>query len=58
MRETKIYCDHCGKVLDEMKDYTDTEIEVKSWFKCDLCSDCINELNNIVLSFCKKGGAE
>ena len=56
MRETKIYCDHCGKVLDNMTDYCDTEIEVKSWFKCDLCNECITELDNIVLTFCKKGG--
>lgn len=39
MRETKTYCDHCGKVLNEMIDYTDTEIEVKRWFKCDLCAE-------------------
>ena len=58
MRETKIYCDHCGKVLNEMNDYTDNEIEVKSWFKCDLCAECIDELDKIVLAYCKKGGAE
>jgi hypothetical protein len=56
MRDTKIYCDHCGKVLHEMHDYIDTEIEVKSWFKCDLCADCIAELEKIVVKFCKKGG--
>jgi hypothetical protein len=58
MRETKVYCDHCGKVLDGMVDYNDTEIDVKSWFKCDLCAKCIEELDEIVLRFCKKGGAE
>jgi hypothetical protein len=58
MRETKVYCDHCGKTLNEMCDYCDTEIEVKAWFKCDLCKDCIDELAQIVLGFCKKGGAE
>lgn len=58
MRETKAYCDHCGKVLNEKLDYCDTEIEAKSWFKCDLCKDCIDELDQIVLDFCKRGGAE
>lgn len=56
MRETKTYCDHCGKVLDEMHDYVDIEIEARSWFKCDLCSGCMQELENIVLAFCEKGG--
>lgn len=56
MRETKIYCDHCGKVLDQMHDYVDTEIEVKSFFRCDLCADCIEELDRAVVKFIKKGG--
>jgi hypothetical protein len=56
MKETKIYCDHCGKVLDEMCDYTDTEIEVRYFFKCDLCAECIDKLDKIVLAYCKKGG--
>lgn len=56
MRETKVYCDHCGKELNEMFDYCDTEIEAKSWFKSDLCKGCMDELEQIVLAFCKKGG--
>lgn len=39
-----------------MYDYTDTEIEAISWFKCDLCKDCMGELDQIVKVFCKKGG--
>lgn len=58
MRVIKDYCDHCGKVLDNMNDYCDTKIEVKGWYKCDLCNECITELDNIVKEFCKKGGAE
>ena len=58
MKETKIYCDHCGKVLDEMKDYVDTEIEARAWFKVDLCSACIGELENFVFEFCGKRGGE
>ena len=58
MREMKIYCDHCGKVLDEMKDYVDTEIEAKNWFKADLCSSCIDELAKLVMGFCGMKGGE
>lgn len=58
MTEAKTYCDHCGKELHYMTDYIDTVINAKSLFKCDLCNDCINELDEIVLKFCKKGGAE
>lgn len=56
MRETKIYCDHCGKVLDEMKDYPDTEIDVIAWFRTDLCASCAKEISNTVLKFCGKEG--
>ena len=56
MRETKIYCDHCKKELDEMQDYTDTEIDVFAWFNADLCADCAKEISNTVLKFCGKEG--
>ena len=59
MREVKIYCDHCGKVLNEMKDYVDTEINAHTWFKTDLCDKCIKDLDRIVREFCgKKDGGE
>lgn len=54
MRETKIYCDHCGKVLDEMKDYTDGTLDiVVDCVKTDLCTDCFNQLCNYIYNFCK-----
>ena len=59
MRVTKDYCDHCGKVLNCMKDYGDTEVTILTFFQTDLCADCIKELDDIALKFCgKKGGAE
>jgi hypothetical protein len=58
MREIKDYCDHCGKELNCMKDYGDTEIVVLTSFKADLCAECIVSLDEIALKFCKKGGAE
>ena len=56
MTVTKDYCDHCGKELDYMKDYGETEIIALHLFKADLCAECIEELDRIVFAFCKKGG--
>ena len=53
MRETKIYCDHCGKVIDDMKDYTYLEINE---IECDLCAGCAKELNKVVMKYCGKEG--
>lgn len=53
MKETKCVCDHCGKKLDEMKDYIDVgeDIGIGSNINGDLCSDCYHELENIVIGF-------
>lgn len=56
MRETKIYCDHCGKVLDGMRGYYDQEICFCEYETADLCNKCIEELDEIIKAFCKKGG--
>lgn len=55
MTKTKIYCDHCGKELDEMHDYTDVEIDMGvSWLRTDLCQECIQELKDTIFTFCEK----
>ena len=55
MKETKIYCDHCGAVLDEMVDYTDCEIDtIKSFVKCDLCKECVELLDETIKKFLNK----
>lgn len=55
MVKTTRYCDHCGKEIDTMKDYWDTEIIVcYSWCDVDLCEDCYNKLKEIVKQFCNK----
>lgn len=55
MRVIKDFCDHCGKELDVMCDYVDVDIECSHIFvKVDLCTNCFNELNEILLKFCKK----
>ena len=56
MRVVKDYCDHCGKELNCMKDYADTEITVLTFFTTDLCAECMAGLDEIVLKFCTKGG--
>ena len=49
-------CDHCGKELDEMHDYVDTEIDAVCWFSgVDLCKECAKELEKIVTSFLNRG---
>lgn len=54
MKETKIYCDHCGKVLDTRYDYNDITIEMNHKWQdhIDLCEECFEELWNIINKFC------
>lgn len=55
MKELVTTCDHCGKKLDEMKDYVDTEFNtIDEWFKVDLCSECYAEISKIIERFCGK----
>ena len=55
MKEFVITCDHCGKKLDEMKDFIDTEFDtIDEWFKADLCSECHTEISNTIKKFCGK----
>ena len=63
MRKSTIHCDHCGKELDEMHDWVDTNIEIGSYTgKADLCKGCLDTLcamSNHFLSNCRqKGGGE
>lgn len=52
MTQTKIYCDHCGKELDEMHDYPDIKIDTLDEFlKCDLCKACYEELGELICGF-------
>lgn len=52
MRRQVYNCDHCGKELNPMKDYTEIEINDFDFVKeVDLCEYCFNELCNIVREF-------
>lgn len=53
MTETKYFCDHCEKELNLLKDYDDIGIDIgSSYIAADLCSECTNELTNIIRDFC------
>lgn len=55
MTITKVYCDHCGKVLDEKSDYVDLRIEMcHKAHNVDLCTKCFEKLVDTVKEFCKR----
>ena len=60
MKENKIYCDHCGKEMDRMHDFEDTQIDMAhKWTTVDLCAECLDKLYDLVCNFCKmKEGAD
>lgn len=49
----KRVCDHCGKELDTMTEYYDTDIELPTrvFYNVDLCKKCCDDLYNIVSQF-------
>lgn len=52
MKETKVYCDHCGKEIDTFKEYPDIRISLNHVnAETDLCEKCFNDLNIIVGKF-------
>lgn len=55
MTITKVYCDHCGKVLDNMCDYIGLHIEIcHKAHDVDLCTDCFEKLDKTIKEFCKR----
>ena len=54
MKKTVFYCDHCGKEIDEMHDYTDQEIGLFGYETADLCTECMEELDRNIKKFCGK----
>ena len=44
-------CDHCGKRLDEMRDYIDVEIDKYGLIVADLCVKCYEELSDLITVF-------
>lgn len=55
MTKTITYCDHCGKELDKKEDYVDLSLDnFADWIDTDLCVECFNKLNDVVLQFVNK----
>ena len=55
MKKTTHICDHCGKEINPMNDYTDTEIDDFDFIKeVDLCKNCFKQLSDIVRQFIKE----
>lgn len=55
MIEIKAYCDHCGKVLDEMSDYTDVKVVAAHKYRSvDLCTKCLDQLFDTINAFCEQ----
>lgn len=53
MKVSKVFCDHCGMVLDEMHDYVDLHIEIcHKEHNVDLCDECFEKLDKIIKGFC------
>jgi hypothetical protein len=54
MTITKVYCDHCGKILDNMSDYIDLKFDVcHKMHNVDLCVNCFEKLDEKIRSFAK-----
>jgi DNA-directed RNA polymerase subunit RPC12/RpoP len=48
-------CDHCGKEIDKIRDYTDMEIrDFADYIETDLCARCYDELSDMVLQYINK----
>ena len=53
MTEIKYYCDHCGKEIDYLNDYTRLHIKMNHVdIETDLCGDCFLELEESIKCFC------
>lgn len=52
MKEEIYKCDHCGKIMDVIKDYIDAEFEGPGFYETmDLCEDCYRELKEFIESY-------
>lgn len=48
-------CDHCGKEINEIRDYTDMKFDdFINYVEADLCSECFRKLDDMVLQYVNK----
>lgn len=51
-KAVKWYCDHCGKEISEMHDYTEYNITLcDRILKADLCNACLSEMESKIKKF-------
>lgn len=52
MREEIYRCDHCGKIIDEMSDYVNMDIEGPGFYvTMDLCEEHYTELKEFIENY-------
>lgn len=55
-RKVIYVCDHCGKEFESTNGYIEHQIDAFNFYEeVDLCTECFNEIDNIVREFCKLG---
>ena len=55
MKKTTITCDHCGKEINGISDYTDMKIDnFINYVETDLCSECFRKLDDMILQYVNK----
>ena len=56
MKQIIYYCDHCGKIINNMTDYVGMKLELNSvGIDYDLCEECHEELVKNTYAFLKTG---
>ena len=52
MIKREFICDHCGKKINPVNDYTDIEINDFDFIKTvDLCKECFDQLCDMIRKF-------
>lgn len=55
MKEAITYCNHCGKPIEKIRDFTFFRIKKgDKWETADLCEECYDMLTHIVQLFCTR----
>lgn len=51
-------CDHCGKKLDDKKDYVEYDLNEFEYRSIDLCAGCYKELEETINKFLNREKGE
>ena len=61
MKKVEYYCDHCGRQVDSRTGYTELDVGIEPTTLADLCCECVDELDKLIITFCnfkRKDGAD